>query len=64
MLYAVAYDSPLPDFSAGGITSPDRVLVVLRAQEANARFFQDLRGNRGLCQQHTLYPSYTAYRPA
>jgi len=55
-LYAVAYDSPLPDFNAGGLTSPDKVLVVLKAQEANARFFQDLRGTQGLHHQPVSKP--------
>ena len=41
----VALDQPLPDFLAG-IMTPKKVLLVLGrpVKEANARFFQDLKG--------------------
>jgi len=51
----VDLDEPLPDFFGQGITTPKKVLVVLGEQEANARFFQDLRGTHG-CSSYTRDP--------
>lgn len=44
LLLTVALDETLPNFFAGGVTTPNKVLVVLEAQEANARFFLNLKG--------------------